>query len=159
MWIVVSTKNINYFKTEIKKTISDIKFYYPKIKNQSKENIRNLLGNYLFCYSSTFNEKKYFLSNLQFLKGLKNILYSEKKKCQNKITNFINYCKCHEDQNGLIQNSFFKERISDKGKILNGPFNDYIFSLIKKDAKKINVLIGEIKVSISDKSKFNYYAL
>ena len=64
------------------------------------------------------------------MKGLKNILYSEKKKCQSEITNFISYCKCHEDQNGLIQNTFFKERISDKGKILNGPFNDYIFSLI-----------------------------
>ena len=65
----------------------------------------------------------------------------------------------HEDENGFIKNSFFKNSINEKGKFLNGPLSNYIFSLIKKEKNKIKVLIGEVKISISDKGKFNYSAL
>ena len=155
MWIVASTNNLNFFKSEIKKKILDVKFYYPKIKSQNKEAIKNLLGNYLFCYSDSFNDDKNFFSRLRSTKGLKKILFTE-KKTQKEIIDFINFCKFHEDRNGIIKNTFFKNNIKQEGRILNGPFSNYIFSLIEKDKKKIQVLIGEIKVSISDQSKFNY---
>ena len=158
MWIVASAKNIDFFMYEIKKKVSDIEFYYPKIKHKIKnkeEKVKNILGDYLFCYSKSFDEKKTILFNLKFLKGLKKILFSRQEH-QKEIVNFINHCKLHESDNGLMQNTFFKDKIDEKGKIINGPFSNCMFNLINKDAKKIKVLIGEIEVSISDKSKFNY---
>tara|TARA_B100001029_G_C14898787_1_gene359688 strand:+ start:190 stop:666 length:477 start_codon:yes stop_codon:yes gene_type:complete len=155
MWIVVSTNNINLLQSEIKKKISDIKFYYPKIRSSKKGSEKNILGNYVFCYSKNFSEENTSTLNLKFVKGLKKILFS-KKRFNDEVLNFINYCKSHEDQNGFLKNTFFKEDINDEGRFLNGPFSNYIFSLIKKEKKKIQVLVGAIKVSISDKGKFNY---
>ena len=50
---------------------------------------------------------------------------------QIEISNFINYCKLHEDQNRFIQNSFFKESLKSKGKITNGRFSNYIFDILR----------------------------
>jgi|TARA_Y100000294_G_C8411956_1_gene279149 hypothetical protein len=155
MWIVVSIKNIELFKSEIKKKFTDINFYYPKAKSQKKNKSINLLGNYLFCYSKLFKDSDFLKFHLKYLRGLKKFLIPG-EKFQDQIINFIQYCKSHEDLNGMIKNTFFKDKIIENGKFLNGPFNEYNFSLIKKDTKKISVLIGEIKVSISDSSKFNY---
>ena len=157
MWIVVSAKNIELIKSEIKKKFTDINFYCPKAKSQKNKSI-NLLGNYLFCYSKLFKDSDFLKFNLKYLRGLKKFLIPG-EKFQGQIINFIQYCKSHEDPNGMIKNTFFKDKIIENGKFLNGPFNEYIFSLIRKDAKKISVLIGEIKVSISDSSKFNYSTL
>ena len=154
MWIVVSSNNINLFKSEVKKKFSDIKFYYPKIKSEKKGTIKNLLGNYLFCYSEEFS-KNNNLNSLKFTKGLKKILFCN-QLFYNEIINFIDHCKSHEDKNGHIKNSFFKIGIKEKGKFLNGPFTNYIFNLVQKEKKYIKVLVGEIKISISDTGSFNY---
>ena len=126
MWIVVSTNNINLLQSEIKKKISDIKFYYPKIRSSKKGSEKNILGNYVFCYSKNFSEENTSTLNLKFVKGLKKILFS-KKRFNDEVLNFINYCKSHEDQNGFLKNTFFKEDINDEGRFLNGPFSNYIF--------------------------------
>ena len=117
MWIVVSTNNINLLRSEIKKKISDIKFYYPKIRSSKNGCEKNILGNYVFCYSKNFCEENTSTFNLKFVKGLKKILFS-KKKFNNEVLNFINYCKSHEDKNGFLKNTFFKEDICDEGKFL-----------------------------------------
>ena len=159
MWVVASIKNIDLFKKELKKKINDVKFYYPKIKSIKEKNSKNLLGNYIFCYSQSFlDERKKLISKFNFVKGLKKMLFAN-IGYQDEITNFIKFCEMHEDENGFIKNSFFKNSIYEKGKFLNGPLSNYIFSIIKKEKNKIKVLIGEVKVSISDKGKFNYSAL
>ena len=107
MWIVVSTKNLNLFKKELKKKILDVRFYYPRIKLTCKSLSANLLGNYLFCYSNTFKSTKNIFLNLKFTKGLKQILFSN-EFFQNEIIKFINLCKIHEDKEGYISNTFFK---------------------------------------------------
>ena len=159
MWIVASTKNLEIFKNEIQKKISDIKFYYPKIKSKKLKNSKNLLGNYIFCYSNLFfDEKKQSISGFNYIKGLKKILFAG-GVYQEEIKNFINHCEFHEDEEGHIKNSFFKNSVNQKGKFLNGPLSNFIFSLVKKEKNNIKVLMGEIQVSISDKAKFNYSAL
>ena len=158
MWIVVSTNNLNLLKSEITKKFTDIKLYYPKIKSNKKGQEKNILGNYVFCYSNNFNSEKNFNFDLKFIKGLKKILFS-KTKFNDEVSNFISYCKSHEDKFGYIKNTFFKEDISHEGRFLNGPFSNYMFSLLKKEKKKIQVLVGEIKISISDKGKFNYSSI
>lgn len=156
MWIVASTKNVNYFKKEVRKKFLDIKFYSPKIKQKNKSD-KYLLGNYLFCQSKHFNDKN-FCFHLKFVKGLKKLLFYD-NQYNNDITSFINFCKSHEDDFGYIKNTFFKKSINFKGKFTNGVFSDQVFNLIEKEKKKIKVLVGDIKISISDKSFFNYSTL
>jgi hypothetical protein len=155
MWIVVTTKNLNFFKQELRKKILDVKFYHPKIKTQNKTFSKNLLGNYLFCNSSKFKCSKSIFLSLQFTKGLKKILFSN-EYFQREITNFIDFCKSHEDNEGYIANTFFKSGLASKGKILNGPFSNHIFKLLSKNNKNIKVIVGDIKLTILDKSKINY---
>ena len=156
MWVVASVKNFNIFKGELEKKFSNVEFYYPKIIKSNKK--VNLLGQYIFCFSKDFKKTNASFNSLQFTKGLKKILFSE-EYFQNEVRNFINYCKLHEDTEGVIQNTFFKNILKEKGKIMNGPLNQYIFNLIKKGPKKISVFIGDMKVSISDKSNFFYSSI
>tara|TARA_B100001939_G_scaffold95244_1_gene81811 strand:+ start:181 stop:651 length:471 start_codon:yes stop_codon:yes gene_type:complete len=153
MWIVASVKNLNIFKYEIEKKFSNVEIYFPKIIKSNKK--VNLLGQYIFCFSKDFKKENVLFNSLQFTKGLKKLIFSG-EYFQSEVKNFINYCKLHEDTKGVIQNTFFKNLLKEKGKIMNGPLNKYIFSLIKKSPKKISVFIGDIKVSISDKSQIFY---
>ena len=153
MWIVASTKNIDFFKREIRKKILDIKFYSPKIKQKNKKE-KYLLGNYLFCKSKHFDNKNLYF-HFKFAKGLKKILFYDNLH-NNDIASFINFCKSHEDDFGYIKNTFFKKKIYLKGKFTNGVFSNYVFNIIEKEKKKIKVLVGDIKISVSDKSFFNY---
>lgn len=157
MWIVASTKNINFFKQEVKKKFTDIKFYSPKIKSKNSLGFKFLLGGYLFCHSKQFDNKRFF-ENFRFIKGLKKLLFFD-NKINKEIINFINFCRLHEDNEGFIKNTFFKNSINHRGKFLNGAFSDQIFHLIDKEKNKIKVIVGDIKISISDKSSFNYSTL
>ena len=154
MWIVTLAKNSEFLKTELTKKISDAKIYFPKVKIK-KNKVKNILGNYLFCYSDKFSINKHLTNNLRSLKGIKQILFAEKYS-QKEISDFILNCKKHEDGDGFIKNSFFKSNIIHKGKILNGPFSNYIFNVLHKEKKRIKVLIGDVEFSISDNSKFHY---
>jgi hypothetical protein len=135
MWIVTLANNTEFLKREILKKVSNTKIYFPKAKLK-KNKVKNILGNYLFCYSKNFKSNDNILFNLSNLKGLKKILFADMLS-QIEISNFINYCKLHEDQNGFIQNSFFKESLESKGKITNGPFSNYIFDILSKDKKEL----------------------
>lgn len=154
MWIVTLANNSEFLKKELLKKISNLKIYFPKGKSK-KNKSKNILGNYLFCYSETFKTNNSLIYSLKNLKGLKKILFADKFS-QKEISNFVNHCKSHEDDNGFIKNSFFKDSLVLKGKIENGPFSNYIFNIISKDKKRIKATIGDIKFSISDNSKFFY---
>ena len=157
MWIVTLTNNSEFFKKELLRRISKLKIYFPKIKSR-KNKTKNILGNYLFCYSEKFNSDKNYINTLKNLKGLKQILFADSIS-QKEILNFINYCKSHEDNYGFIKNSFFKDNIISKGKIENGPFSNYIFEILSKDKKRIEATIGDLKFTISDKSKYSYSSI
>ena len=154
MWIVTLTNNTEFLKRELLKKFSNTKIYFPKAKLK-KNKVKNILGNYLFCYSDKFSLNKHMINSLKSLKGLKQILFAERYS-QKEINDFIVHCKNHEDSDGFIKNSFFKSNIIDKGKIINGPFSNYIFNVLYKEKKRIKVLIGDVELSISDNSKFHY---
>ena len=157
MWIVTIAKNSDFLGKELLKKISNLKIYFPKSKSK-KSSSKNILGNYLFCYSENFKSNNNLLYSLKNFKGLKKILFADKIS-QKEISRFVEYCKSHEDQNGFMKNSFFKDNIISQGKIENGPFTNYIFDILSKDKKRIKALIGEVKFTISDNSKFNYSSI
>ena len=40
MWLVVSIKNLNIFKEDLKKTYPDIDIYFPKIITKNKKKLK-----------------------------------------------------------------------------------------------------------------------
>ena len=157
MWIVILANNVNFLNKELIKKISNPEIYFPKTKLKKNKD-KNILGNYLFCYSKNFSSSNNLLYEFRNLKGLKKILFADKLS-QKEISNFVDYCKSHEDESGYIQNSFFKKNILSKGKITTGPFSNYIFDIISKEKKRIKAIIGDIKFSISDNNKSCYSSI
>ena len=163
MWIVAKIKNNNFkiFQKEFSKKLKEnnIIFYEPAyacknfFKGKIIEKKRSLLENYVFCKHEYF--KKIDTKNLQFIKGLQffldGYLFSQKE-----INNFIETCKYHEDQNGLIKSSFFKEELKNKGKFISGPFKNFVFDLIKKNKKNLKISVGNFLLTVSDKTKNIY---
>ena len=157
MWIAILANNVNFLNNELLKKISNSEIYFPKIKlKKNKE--KNILGNYLFCYNKNFHSNNNLFYEFRNLKGLKKILFADKLS-QKEISNFVDYCKSHEDESGYIQNSFFKENIMSKGKIISGPFSNYIFDILSKEKRRIKAIIGDIKFSISDNNKSCYSSI
>ena len=156
MWIVAKVKknNLDLFCSQLQKKITDIQYYFPKINAKDK---KNLLVNYIFCFNPLF-KKKFILNIYKTTKGLDYFL-DTKEKNQNDIEKFINLCKEHEDVDGNITNTFFKKDIFDKGKFITGPFSNYLFNIIKKEKKNIRVLVGDITIKISNKSKVLYQSV
>ena len=155
MWLVVSIKNLNIFKEDLKKTYPDIDVYFPKILTKNKKKIKNLLGDYFFCYCPKFLKYEKLFYKMNFIKGLKKIIFSD-KSCQYEITRFIDYCKSHEDKRGIIKNSFLKNNLGTKGAFLSGPLANYFFDIIQREKNKIKILVGDKKISISDNETLNF---
>lgn len=163
MWIVAKIKNNNseIFKNELSKKTSkkDIIFYEPKYtyelysKGKKIEKTKSLLENYIFCKHECFLNLS--TNSLKFIKGLQFFLDGNFSS-QKEINNFIKICKLHEDENGLIKNSFFKRFLTYKGKFVSGPFRNLIFDLIKKNNNDLKISIGNFLVTVSDKFKYIY---
>jgi len=114
MWIVIKykPKNLGILKSDLIKKISALPlFYIPKIKlqkyqnNKLKEYEKVVLDGYLLCYHKDFKDTS-ILSVLKNTKGFEYVLPGGKKSQQD-ITQFINYCKKFEDQNGYLKSTFF----------------------------------------------------
>ena len=154
MWLIakIKQKNIGIFSNEMKKKLKGLNLYFPKIKNNLKS--KNLLGNYIFCYhsyfSNTFEKEKY-----KNTKGLEYFLNTIDRN-QKEIKKFVDNCKKHEDEDGYIKNSFFKNNLNENGKFTYGPFINYLFKTIRKDKNDIIVKIGNFKLKISDNEKALY---
>ena len=114
MWIVAKVKknNLDLFCSQLKKKLSDIKYYFPKVNIDSGKK-KNILINYVFCFHPAFKVKSTVIVN-KTTKGLEYFL-DTKESDQDDINKFIKLCKEHEDQNGDITNSFFSKVILNQG--------------------------------------------
>ena len=52
---------------------------------------------------------------------------------------------------GYITSNFFKSKIIDRAKFMSGPFTNMFFDILKKQKNKFEVLMGNLKVSVSNK--------
>jgi len=162
MWVVFKykRKEYNLLTKELKHKLGNyIKFYNPKIaskeeKKRNKFQQEYLLKDYAFCYFENFNDTK-ILSKLNYTKGLEYFLkgYTEQQK---QIIQFIEICKKHENEDGLIKNSFFSNLNFSKVKFLSGPFSNVIFDILEKNRNNFKILLGKMKLSVSKKTNYNY---
>tara|TARA_B100000579_G_C22279575_1_gene597664 strand:- start:103 stop:600 length:498 start_codon:yes stop_codon:yes gene_type:complete len=158
MWAIAKIKNNNkyIFENEMRKKLGkDLKIYQPiiKVEKYSKNKLKKyklpLVDNYVFCYSPYF-ENSNFIKKLAFMKGLNNFLDGYLNS-QAELKSFINSCKQNEDNEGYITSSFFKSKIIDRAKFMSGPFTNMFFDILKKQKNKFEVLMGNLKVSVSNK--------
>lgn len=166
MWVIIKFKKN---ETEIlKKSLKLIlgenpEFYLPKVKftkivkGKIKEYRKDLLDKYILCQHSKFADSK-FIQAMNYAKGLQFLLDGYKEN-QTNITNFINNCKSHENDDGFLKQSFFNNLIKDKIQFHSGPFSRLIFDVIEDRKKEIEILKDKIKLKISKEQKnllFNY---
>ena len=70
---------------------------------------------------------------------------------QSEISNFISTCKQAENHNGYITHNTFTSEVNKYYKFRSGPFTDKIFKIIELQKSKMNILMGNIKTTISKK--------
>ena len=164
MWTVlkIDKGKTEFFKTEInKKLINKSNFYIPKYyiqkyyKNKLVKRELNLLGDYIFCYNNSFTDPK-VIKNLKFTKGLKYILEGFKKS-QNEIQNFIEKCKENENEEGYLAHNFLEIFKDKKYKFSSGPFSQIIFDVINLQRKKIDIFLGNLKITVNRDKYFITY--
>ena len=116
--------------------------------------IKNILGNYIFCFHEKFRDYKY-LNKLQYTKGLKYFL-KYYKNSQKDIFKFINFCRENEDNDGFLKTNFFKKILKKKGKFINGPLANIVFEIVSNKEKYLNIVLGKREVKIRKNFNFIY---
>lgn len=159
MWIVlkINKSEFNTLMIELNyKLNGSFQIYVPKVSYRKKFLKKEifLLGDYIFCFSKKFKEKNSIYS-IKFCKGLKEILIG-KEISQKEIINFIQKCKNYEIGDGTISYNFFNILENRNYKFLSGPFSDYFAHAIKVQKEKIDLLIGNFKVSLKKRKHFLY---
>ena len=158
MWTVFKfeKREFHLLKEDLRKKIgSDFIIYRPKIvihkykNNKLIEKEVDVLGDYLFCYHKNF-QKKSTIDQLKFSRGLKHLLDGF-IEFQSDLKKFIERCKNLENERGIITQNLFELNINSKFKFNSGPFIDKIFKIVNFEKNKINILIGDIKTTISKK--------
>lgn len=156
MWAVIKIekKKLELLKNDLKKKFGDGgKIYFPKLlikkieKKQLKKKEINILGDYLFCYHSKF-ENPLQLKKLNFLKGVKYFLDGFISS-QEEINKFIFKFKDLEDKNGYISKNIYEEKVNSYYKFSSGPFSGKIFKILALQKNKIDILVGNLKTSIN----------
>tara|TARA_B100001057_G_C22835081_1_gene944910 strand:+ start:1836 stop:2333 length:498 start_codon:yes stop_codon:yes gene_type:complete len=160
MWAIIKfeKKKLSFLKKDLEEKLgSNCKFYIPKLlfRRFKKEKIEkkefNLLGDYLFCYNSRFNDKK-IIDTVNYVRGLKYVLKGFYQS-QNEIQMFIKKCKISEDSHGYISEEFYDLKINSNYKFFSGPFTDSIFKIIQLQKNRIQILMGGFKTTVN-KRKF-----
>tara|TARA_B100000315_G_C14170458_1_gene404289 strand:- start:76 stop:579 length:504 start_codon:yes stop_codon:yes gene_type:complete len=164
MWSIakIKTNEIESFKKNLKKKVnSDLVFYIPKIKIITRKNnkiynekIKNILQDYIFCFSKDFKKSK-DMDNFKYIKGLSYFLSGHSFN-QQQIVDFIKYCKKFQNEEGFIKPCFFKNFIEKKAKFISGPFNNMLFEIIEKQSKNLKILLGNLKVSVPNNNSYLY---
>ena len=158
MWIVakIKTNELSQFKEKLSSNFRDTKYYYPKIKQIKNKikNEKNILGNYIFCYHNSFIDNNKVLSS-KYTKGLKYFLKGCKNS-QKQITEFINYCKKNENEEGFIMQSFFEDVNFKKGKFLNGPLADIVFEVLSREKKYLNIILGNKEIKLNKNCNISF---
>ena len=158
MWTIlkIDQNSSNIFKKDFRKLIgSEIEIYSPKylIQNFKKNKLHfkeiKVLGNYVFCFHENFKHSN-FIHRIKYLKGFKSFLpgYME---TQNEIIKFISKCKKSENGSGYLQSSFFNLNLKNDYKILTGVFTNKVFEIMKFQKNRIEIMVGNLKVSTKKK--------
>ncbi|MDB9760442.1 hypothetical protein OAB59_00540 [Pelagibacteraceae bacterium] len=159
MWIIfkIDGKKTNFFKQEIlQKAGSETIFYYPKMivdkfsKNRLVKKEFKILGDYIFCYNNNFANTK-IIDVLKYTKGCKYILDGYLNS-QKEIDNFIQSFKKLENKKGYIEESFSFLENQLKYTFRSGPFTDQVFRIIKIQKQNLEILLGNIKISLNKKN-------
>ena len=155
MWIVIKLKKkkeAELFKGSLKNILgSNAHFYFPKVlvedylKNKVIKKDYPILGNYIFLYHEKL-QSKLILSKIQYTRGLEYVLTGF-KNCQKEIQEFIDRCKNSENKSGYLTNSFYDLCAGNKIKINSGPFANFVSEIIKVNKNKIDLKIGNYKVT------------
>tara|TARA_B100001123_G_C15113947_1_gene948581 strand:- start:310 stop:810 length:501 start_codon:yes stop_codon:yes gene_type:complete len=163
MWIVLKYKRneFNFLKEGLIKVLGKLPVIFrPKIKFQKliKNKIKfienDILEDYLLCYDEKFS-KNNILNYIKNLKGLKYVL-NNSKNSQKEITDFIEYCKNNQSDDGYIKQSFFNFDQIEKGIFLSGPFTNMFFNVIHKQRNNLKILIGNMTTTIKKNSNYLY---
>ena len=164
MWTILTYKKneLNILLKNLRiKLSNNVTFYQPKVKislyknNKLINKSRPLLNNYLFCFSSNFNSS-HNLNNIINTRGLKSLV-GDCSNSQKEITDFINFCKDMEDNDGHIKQSMFLDIVKDRYyKFTSGPFANLIFKLLEKNKKNLRILIGKVTTTINIKNNYNF---
>ena len=165
MWTVIKYKTHEFYnlKNSFIKILGDQpEFYNPKIKyekyinNKLKIYKKDILDNYLFCWHDKFNDKK----KINLLKNSPGVIYFLQgyQSNQKDLKSFINFCKSNEDSTGFLMQSFFSIVKKTKGKFISGPFTQMIFDILENKEKKLKVLLNNVNVTISKKTKSLLYS-
>ena len=158
MWTVIKIdQNLSsLFKKDFEKKIgSELIIYSPKYlvqyfkKNKLNFKEIKLLNNYVFCFNSNFKNLN-FLNTIKYLKGFKSCIPGH-LETQKEIVQFITKCKNSENSSGYIQNSFFNISSKNNYKLKTGVFNNKIFEIMKFQKNRIEMMIGNLKVSTKRK--------
>ena len=161
MWIVAKYKinEINILKKNFREILgNEPEYYFPKIQynkiinRKFKIMKKSALEDYFICYHPLFKNAN-ILNILKFTKGLKYILNGFRNN-QFEISKFIIRCKSFEDKNGFLKQEFFNKDNFDRGKFISGPFTNFVFDVLTREAGKIEILIGKYKTTVSKNSNF-----
>lgn len=156
MWIIIKIdkKKLYFFKNELKKRIDkDTVFYSPKLqvskfkKNRLCNKEINLLGEYIFCFNKNFSKKSIF-NIFKYTKGLKDILKGH-LYAQNEIKDFITKCKNLENDKGYITENINQIYENLEYRFSSGPLTNKIFKLVEIQKNKIQILLGDLKLSVN----------
>ena len=151
MWIVAK-HNYSEFNTllkELEKKLGEkINFYRPKmLVSNLPQKYKYILSDYVFFDNKNFDNLQ-FLQQLKNTKGLKYFLNFYRKE-QGSIKNFIDLCKKHEDKDQNLKNIFFENSNFDKIRLLDGPFKNFIFSIVDHTGKNLRLNIGKLKLTLN----------
>ena len=155
MWSIIKfdKKYLSLLKLDLgNKLGKDIKFYIPKILIKKFYNHKiinkeiSLLGDYIFCYHKKLSDDK-FVNTIKNCRGLKYTL-SGYKEFQKEIIEFIDKCKNFENKDGYLKQNFYELDLKRSYKFISGPFVEKIFTIIKIQQSKIDILIGNLKTSV-----------
>ena len=161
MWSVIKfdKKSFHLLKNDLKKKIGeDCIFYRPKVLIQKYRNNKlikkeiEIMGDYLFCFHKKF-ERKETIENLKFTRGLKYFLDGF-LQFQEDILLFVQKCKKLEDVNGYVSENLYEININSNYIFTTGPFAEKIFKIISLQKNKINILMGNLKTTVSKKEFF-----
>ena len=161
MWYVIRYKknSLNDLVVELKERLGcNLKVFTPLIKiptvNKKLKKTRqeNVLGNYTLMHHEKFSSSN-FVQSLKFVKGLEYFL-PESKLNQKNIENFILNCKKNLDDDGFLKPSFFEFAVGKTYKFINGPFANKIFNILGIREKKLDILLGNYKVSVLKNQNF-----
>ena len=138
-----------------KKLCQDCEFYIPKLhiegtkKNKKDSKQIFLLGDYVFCFHQTFQNKKILL-HLKNTKGLKYFLEGF-CSAQEEILHFIEKCKSLENKEGLIKQNIFSVFENKNYKFLSGPLAGALLKVLEINKNKLSILVGNVKAQINKK--------